>query len=281
MARLVTYRTLLDTASRQTVRSSVDNGDLQRVHRGVYGTGPVLRDDGLRALFLRLPPEALLSHGSAAERYGFSRSTDGRIHVTVPAGVTRPLWKGVAVHEAVLGVSDPLVTGGVPCVPPHRCAVDLARTVRRPDALAVLDAALRTGWCTHTGLTHEVGRHGGLRGVRQVRELVRLADGRAECAQESHLRLVLIDARIPRPEPQIWVADASRTTRYRIDLGYRARRLGLEYDGRSHTGRDRLRADRTRMNWLATQGWTMRYFTDADLYRRPSSIVATVRAALD
>ena len=38
--------------------------------------------------------------------------------------------------------------------------------------------------------------------------------------------------------------------------------------------------DRDRANWLAAQGWTMRHFTDRDLYHRPDHIVDTVRAAL-
>src|SRR5690606_12811527 len=115
---------------------------------------------------------------------------------------------------------------------------------------------------------------------RQARELVVLADGRAECRQESQLRLVLIDGGLPPPEPQIWVHDRDGIPRFRIDLGYREQRVGIEYDGVTHLDRDRFRSDRERMNWLDSQGWTMRYFTDRDLYRRPGHIVATVRAAL-
>ena len=67
---------------------------------------------------------------------------------------------------------------------------------------------------------------------------------------------------------------------YRLDLGYRQQRVGLEYDGKSHAEQRRLSSDRERMNWLARHGWTMRYFTDRDLYQRPSYIVSEVRAAL-
>ncbi|WP_245718710.1 DUF559 domain-containing protein [Micromonospora rhizosphaerae] len=158
--------------------------------------------------------------------------------------------------------------------------MDLARAVRRPDALPLLDAVLRAGLAHPDDLQAEVCRHGGLKGVRQARELVRLADGRAECRQESQLRLVLLDGGLPAPEPQIWVYDSEGVGRYRLDLGYRAKRIGIEYDGVSHLDRDRLRHDRDRANWLDAQGWTMRYFTDRDLYRRPSHVVATIRAAL-
>lgn len=126
----------------------------------------------------------------------------------------------------------------------------------------------------------EVAAHNALRGVRQARQLIPLADGRAECRQESQLRLILIDGGLPPPEPQLWVADRNGIPLYRLDLGYRERRIGIEYDGLSHLDRDRLRYDRERVSWLDAAGWRMRYFTDLDLYRRPQHIKATIRAAL-
>jgi very-short-patch-repair endonuclease len=91
---------------------------------------------------------------------------------------------------------------------------------------------------------------------------------------------VLIDGGLPPPEPQLWVYDEFGVPVYRIDLGYEKRRVGIEYDGQSHLDRDRMRGDRFRLNWLATRGWTMRLFTDRDLYRTPHQLVATVRATL-
>ena len=113
-----------------------------------------------------------------------------------------------------------------------------------------------------------------------VRELIPIADPRPECHQESHLRLVIIDAGLPAPEPQVWVLDGTGRQAYRIDLAYRERRVGLEYDGRSHLTFDRLNADRSRMNWLSARRWAMRYFTARDLYQTPALIVAEVRALL-
>lgn len=280
MTRLVSYRDLLANRSRQHARSRLDAGELLRADRGVYATGPLEPDDRLRALFLRLPTGALLSHHSAAQLFGFGVLAANGVHVLIPVGTQRPQLRGVITHEAILPVPEPVIMAGVPCVPPARCAIDLARAARRMDALAILDAALRSGVCEWAELSGEVLRHDRLCGVRQARELCQLADGRAECPQESHLRLTLVDGRLATPEPQVWVSDERGTGRYRLDLAYRERRVGIEYDGRSHTDRDRLRADRIRMNWLAASGWRVRYFTDHDLYQRPSGIVATVRAAL-
>ena len=275
------HRDLLDGGlTREQLRRAVGRNAVARISRGMYaaaGQG----SSTLEALFARLPSGTVLGYETAAARYGFARrAPDEPIHVIVPSTVARPRIRGVVCHEAVLPVAEPIMIGGIPCAPPQRCAIDLARRATRPGAIALLDAALRSATCTSADLAAEVIRHDGLRGVRQVRELVRIADPRPECAQESHLRLVIIDAGLPVPEPQVWVLDGTGRQAYRIDLAYRERKVGLEYDGRSHLTIERLAADRSRMNWLTGRGWAMRHFTARDLYGSPAVIVAEVRAAL-
>ncbi|MEV4760102.1 DUF559 domain-containing protein [Micromonospora sp. NPDC049559] len=250
--------------------------------RGVYGPWSDRGDRGelLPGMFLRLPAGAVVGFHTGAELHGFADLHDPAIHVIVPAGTPVPKISGVVAHEAVLPVRGTVELAGVPCAPAARCAVDLARSVRRMDALPLLDLALRSNASTAEELRDEVRRHARLRGVCQARQLVGLADPRAECRQESQLRLVLVDGGLPVPEPQLWVADEFGVARYRLDLGYRARRIGVEYDGATHLDRDRLRHDRERMNWLAARGWRMRYFTDLDLYRRPTHVVQAVRNLL-
>lgn len=249
------------------------------MRRGVYADQPCGDDDELHALMLRLPDGAMLARQSAARRYGFGVLREDLVHIQLPASVPKPRLPGVVVHRTVLPVR-PVLVRGLPCVPAAHCAVDLARSVRRIDALPVLDAALRSGVVSQDDLLVEVSAHAALRGVRQARSLISMADGRAECRQESQLRLILIDGGLPPPEPQLWVTDRLGIRLYRLDLGYRERQVGIEYDGLSHLDRDRLRYDRERVNWLDAAGWRMRYFTDRDLYRRPHHITATIRAAL-
>lgn len=270
---------LAEGRTRSWIESAVDGDRIVRVVRGVYGA-PGGEVSALRALFARLPPGAVLGFHSAARVYGFGEFPSTEVHVIVPAGVYRPRIAGVVAHEAVVPVTQIRVIDGVPCAPPARCAIDLARSVRRLDALPVLDASLRVGACTAEDLRAEVQLHAGLKGVRQARELVPLAHPGAECRQESQLRLVLIDGGLPAPTPQIWVCDRFDVPIYRIDMGYEERRIGIEYDGSSHLDRERLRNDRARLNWLAGRGWTMRTFTDRDLYRAPRQIVSVVRAVL-
>lgn len=275
------YSELLSAGnSRGAVRHAVESGCLRRVTRGIYTASDQEPGEELRAMLMRLPAEAVVGFHTGARLHGFGDVSQDALHVIVPAGMMVPKIKGVTVHEAVLPVQEPVMLSGVRTAPAARCAIDLARTVRRMDALPVLDLALRSGACLLADLRREVARHTRLRGVCQARQLVHLADARSECRQESQLRLVLIDGGLPEPEPQIWIADEFGHPIFRLDLGYRAYRIGIEYDGRSHLTRERLRRDRARMNWLSARGWTMRYFTDRDLYLRPQYIVQEVRQAL-
>jgi hypothetical protein len=246
----------------------------------VYGVNGLAPDDSLRALFLRLPADAVLGFHTAAALFGFGVLPTKAVHVVVPAGTVRPRIQGVRVHDSVIPIGEPVELAGVPCVPAARCAVDLARSAPRLNALPVLDAALGARVCTMDDLLAEVVRHVGLKGVRQARELVPLADPRSECVQESQLRLVVIDGGLPAPEPQLWVMDPHGFPLYRLDMGYLKQQVGLEYDGASHLDRATLRRDRERMNWLHANGWTMRFFTDRDLYHRRSYIITAIRSAL-
>jgi very-short-patch-repair endonuclease len=258
-------------------------------YRGTYLAGSAQADllERLAALRLVLPSEALIAFHTAATLHGFGVVASDPIHILVPPGANVPCIRGVAAHQSVLPWPEAVEVQGVRCVPAVRCAVDLARTLPRRDALPALDAALRSAAscqdelaAVRDGLADEVARHAGLRGVRQARELVDLADGRAQCRQESQLRLVLHDAGLPAPQPQLPVRDGYGYERYMVDLGYAEERVGVEYDDSSHLDQRRIRADRARHNWLAERGWAMRYFTDEDLYRRPDMIAQTVQAAL-
>ena len=256
-AQLWRVESLLRTLTIRRLRTQVGREEVRRVRRGVYADRPVDDEDELRALLLCLPEGAMLARQSAARRHGFGVLRETQVHVQLPPSVPKARLPGLVVHHSVLPVR-PVLVGGVPCVPAARCAVDLARTVRRLDALPVLDCALRSGTVTRDELLAEVVGHRGLPGVRQARELTPLADGRAECRQESQLRLILVDARLPVPEPQLWVYDDKGFPRFRLDLGYEDRRVGIEYEGGSHLDRERLRYDRDRANWLDANGWRMR-----------------------
>ena len=287
MADATRYRALRNSGIGEgTIRGRVDRGQLWRPFNDTYlsmATARQLPHARLRALLVRLPPAALICRQSAALLHGFSdfvaEPADDRVHVLLPAGVSRPRLRGVIVHETALP-AEPCLVGDVTCTSPARTAVDLARTSVRMDALPVLDGALRVARCDLEELASEVALHFGLPGVAKLRALLQLADAGSQCRQESQLRLIAMDGGLPRPQTQIRVLDGSFITRYVIDLGWEESRVGAEYDGRSHLTAKRAQHDRERHNWLAARGWRMRYFTAVDIYRRPQHVVAVLRHAL-
>ena len=268
-------------ASPAALRWAVVKTRTARPFRGTYlpgGLSGLL--DVIRCALLVSPRACALGYHTAALLYGFGVVGSDSVHIVVPVSTPVPQRRGVVAHESVVPFGHIVDLFGLPCLPAARCAIDLARALPRPDALAVLDAALRSGAVNRAELEAGLARHIALRGIVQGRELVPLATPAAECRQETHTRLLLHDARLPAPKPQLEVLDEWGVERYRLDLGFEEQRVGLEYDGASHLDRRRMRGDRSRHNWLSDRGWTMRYFTDEDLYRRPDHLVSTARSAL-
>jgi very-short-patch-repair endonuclease len=265
--------------TRQALTWRTAQGYLLRPHNGVYLAGRPDLVDLARAAMLVCPPGTVLGYHTAASLLGFGLIPSESIHVIAGPGVPVPQRRGITVHQTVVPIGEPVDVLGLPCAPAARCAVDLARALRRSDALPVLDAALHAGACDADALAGELKLHDGLRGVRQARELVPLADPRAQCRQESQLRLILYDGGLAGFVPQWPVVDDHGCTKYYLDLANPALGVGAEYDGSSHLDRARLRIDRARHNWLEGRGWRVRYFTDVDLYSRPYAIVPTLLRA--
>jgi very-short-patch-repair endonuclease len=252
-------------------------GRIRHPHRGLYLAKECDLLDLARAALSVCPPGTVLGYHTAAALLGFGIMPSRKVHVVVGPDMAVPQRRGIVAHQSVLPI-EPAEALGLPCTPAARCAVDLARTLGRADALPVLDAALHSRACDLDDLLGEVKLHDGLRGVRQARELVPLADPRPQCRQESHLRLILHDGGLPGFVPQWPVRDHDGVVRYYLDLANPRTRVAAEYDGSSHL--ERLRNDRERHNWLDDQGWRMRYLTAWDLYDRPNTIVPKlIRAA--
>lgn len=107
---------------------------------------------------------------------------------------------GLMVHQRV-GARLQRVSGRLATAPAWT-AVEVARQLRRPRALATLDAALRSMRCARSEIENAVAEQRGRRGIVAARELLPFADGRAESAMESEARLVMIDHGLPLPELQ-------------------------------------------------------------------------------
>lgn len=271
--------------SRGELRARVSSERWCPVFTGSYRSRAAKPDARLRlsAARLSIGREVPGCLHTAAEMHDFGVLDDPVTHVAVCAGEACLRRDDLWPHQLVLAPGDLVrLRCGALVTTPARTAVDLARTLPRLDVLPVLDAALASGACTPASLAAELERHVGLPGVRQARELVPLADARAESPQESRLRLRCHDAGLPRPTLQLPVLDArGRPCRW-LDLGWEEAQVGLEYDGEEgHDGRQRRRADRRRHNFLQADEWAMFYATDLDVYRYFTELTTKVAAAVE
>lgn len=114
----------------------------------------------------------------AAALHGFDTEGSTDLHVLNPPRHQLRSVDGLVVHRregAPLTVID--VDGDVRYVTaPAWTAVEVARALRRPRALATLDAALRSGKCTRADVWRAALDQAGRRGIVAVRNLIALAD---------------------------------------------------------------------------------------------------------
>ncbi|WP_445169123.1 hypothetical protein ACTXG7_07255 [Mycolicibacterium sp. Dal123E01] len=215
---------------------------------------------------------------TAADVYGFDTQGGNVVHVLNPIGHQLRPAEGLVVHRRD---GAPLImAGGRPATAPAWTAVEVARTLRRPRALATLDAALRSGHCDFAGLSGAVVAQYGRRGIRKVRQLLPLADARAESPMESEARLVMIDGGLPNPELQHEIVD-SRGRLRRFDFAWPEYRVAAEYDsGEWHVGTDELRRDRKKLAAVQDLGWLVVPIVADDVRRTPTMLVNRINAHL-
>ncbi len=165
---------------------------------------------------------------------------------------------GIDGHTRDLASRDITEVAGLRVTTPLRTAMDLGCTLRAREAIAALDAFARHHAITSDELSKELPRFKGRRGVRQLRALAPLVDGRAESPRESWTRYEIHRAGLPTPDPQYWIEIDGIPT-YRLDLAYPRRRVVVEYDGYDAHERspEQREHDRERRQWLRDHGWTV------------------------
>jgi hypothetical protein len=221
-----TAQQLLTVMTRDQLRAQVENGGLVRVWYGVYGATEPDLIGRLGALDVFMGQRAVACMGTAAALYGFDLENTSAVHVLDPGVRMRPTV-GLMVHQR-LGAPLQRVAGRLATAPAWT-AIEVARTLRRPRALATLDAALRSTNCTRAELENAVREQKGRRGIVAVRGLLPYADGRAESGMESEARLVMIDYGLPLPELQYEIRALDGTV-HRVDFAWPEQCLVAEYE---------------------------------------------------
>ncbi|MEU7618606.1 DUF559 domain-containing protein [Micromonospora rifamycinica] len=142
-----------------------------------------------------------------------------------------------------------------------------------------MDSLLGSGLTSPAALS-EIARHfADRRGGRRARRVFDLADPAAQSPPESHLRVRLVLAGLPRPVVQ-HPARLPSGLLLHPDLAWPEFRVAVEYDGHWHTDPDQLHRDRRRLNQLVAAGWIVLHVTSRRLTDDFPGVVREVHAVL-
>lgn len=168
---------------------------------------------------------------------------------------------------------------GIPRTDPAQCAWETAVWSEPVRAVGVVDTLLATGLTSDAALADVVARNAGRPGGRRACWIFGLADPGAQSPPESHLRVRLVLAGLPRPVTQHPVRLASGLVLH-PDLAWPEFRVAVEYDGQWHADGDHFHRDRQRLNQLVAAGWLVLHVTGRRLYRDFTAVEREIRAAL-
>ncbi|MEV4842021.1 hypothetical protein AB0K20_02135 [Micromonospora matsumotoense] len=206
----------------------------------------------------------------------------------VPINRNRPLpgsAEANPVTAATLTGVRPPPTGPHPTPPalprssPTLAAWETAAWLEPVRAVGIVDSLLGRDLTSPAALAEIAQHFADRRGGRRARRVFDLADPAAQSPPESHLRVRLVLAGLPRPVAQHPVRLPSGLVLH-PDLAWPQFRVAVEYDGHWHTGPDQLHRDRRRLNQLVTAGWIVLHVTSRRLRDDFPTVVREVRAVL-
>ena len=225
------------------LRREVRAKRLVRIRQGVYVVAPVWHQsdsvDRHRLLSLGVMmlygDDVALSHTSACIEQGgpsWGLPLDNA-HLTSLYGIGERTAAHVTHHRGRLLVDDVTRNHGHWITSPTRTALDTASISPRDAAVCVLD------WFQQQGLTDRASLERGFTRMKDwpdtlaLHMMLHLSDGRAESVGETRTRLLLKDAGMPVPTPQVEIRHPSGLLAGRVDFAWPSHRLMLEFDGRS------------------------------------------------
>ncbi|OKH81639.1 hypothetical protein EB75_14925 [Mycobacterium sp. ST-F2] len=275
---LATAQQLLATMTDRALARRVRAGEVFRVCHGVYSAQPPDTACRLRALDMLSDVPIVACMNTAAAMYDFDTEQDDRTHILDPGVRIRPTPE-LVVHQRI-GAPLKKIDGRLVTAPAWT-AIEVARTLKRPRVLAILDAALRSGTCSQTELQQALEEQRGRRGVVNVREMLPLADARAESPMESEMRLVFMDWELPAPELQYEIRDLHGKV-WRLDFAWPEFRVAAEYDSMEwHSNPIAVKHDRIKTARLQEMNWTSVPAVVDDIRQYPVELCTRIKRHFD
>lgn len=265
---------ILQHITRRQFEFAVNTGVLERMWQGIYCAGKPTDDLRLRGLDLATGRRIAVCLGTAAAFHGFDTEAARDLHVLNPPGCALRDADGLVVHRR--DGAPLVVVDGRRATSPAWTAIEVARSLRRGRSLATLDAALRSGTCSRPDLWRAALEQKGRRGIVAVRNLLPLADARAESPMESEARLAMLDGGLPVPELQYEIVDGNGELR-RLDFAWPEFKVAAEYDGMDwHGESNQMLRDRRRYNALSDIDWTVIPIVFGDVRYRAREMVGRI-----
>ncbi len=275
---VTTFAQIVDLIGRRSLQRLLRTGAVTKLWANIYCLGKPTASARLRGMDLRCGEPVAVCLGTAAGRYGFDTEGVTAVHVINPDGHLLRHGVGVMVHRRD---GAPLIThADRPVTAPAWTAIEVARGLGRPRALATLDAALRSGHCDIDELAVAAKQQAGRRGIVVVREMIPLARSQAESPMESEARLAMLDGGLPEPILQYEIIDRDGR-RWRLDFAWPDQRVAVEFDGfEYHSSSRDLRRDRQKRAALIELGWQPMGIVSDDVRNRPEAMVRQIRGLL-
>ena len=271
--------TLAEAQAQGVPRSRLLRADVERVSRSLYR--PIDWDFDLESAARALSaatPGAWISHVTAARLRcsclppWLADSTE--LHLSKPRSVPGARRKGVIGHRVIAAENEVESVDGIRISTRPRTWLDMARLLPLNDLVCMGDELIRvprqalegrdTPFATLEELHALVERHPNLQGVVRARQALELMRVGADSAPESLLRLAMLDAGIPEPELQLKLRSDDPFSPS-ADLGFRQRRVAIQYDGGHHLAEAQTLSDRRRNKAFEAAGWTVLVFRRDDL----------------
>jgi hypothetical protein len=196
------------------------------VHPDVYMPKDARRNlyTNAAAAWLWTARQGIVAGRAAAALHGVRWIEDtAPIELIAKHGRRRP---GVILRNERVGNDEVSEIAGLLVTSPARTVLDLARRLPRDAAVAHIDAVARATGVTIADVRALEDRYQGAQGIRAARIAVDLMDGGAQSPRETSVRLMLIDAGLPRPRTGIPLSDESWETT--VAMGWDGPMIGID-----------------------------------------------------
>ena len=253
--------------------------DVEHISRGLYRpAGWNFELEAAARALSGVSPGAWISHVTSArlrcQLLPPWLSDCQELHLSKPRELPEVRRKGIVGHTVLALEGEVETVDGIRVSTRARTWLDLAQRLNLDELVCMGDQLVRLPrpglegrsqpYATIDDLRTMVSRHRNLQGIVRARQALDLMRVGSDSAPETLLRLAMLDAGLPEPELQLPLrpnSPASPTA----DLGYRHRRLAIQYDGGHHLLEDQILSDRRRDKAFESAGWTILIVKKDDL----------------